>query len=183
MRKISSFQLILLLLVIALVAGNAYFGYSFYKAVRMQAALARDIAAVDVQIAALGQIYDIDALQAELASLEEQRDDAPFPEDVASTQIFNLVRTSGNRANVDWSFAEVGETEEEIEGGSGYEYRVFSYEVEATGTLTNIFNFITRIEADAPYNTLKMDDVELTYDSTTGDWTIAFNILVFAQPV
>lgn len=183
MRRMSSFQLILLLLVIALVAGNAYFGYSFYKAVRMQAALATEIRDVEDDIALYQQIYDIDALEAELAGLEQQRDDAPFPEDVESTQIFNLVRTSGNRANVDWSFAEVGETEEEIEGGSIYEYRVFSYEVSATGTLTNIFNFITRIEADAPYNTLKMDDVELTYDSKTGDWTIAFDILVFAQPV
>ncbi|MFQ5925557.1 MAG: hypothetical protein ACE5IE_06140 [Dehalococcoidia bacterium] len=182
MRRLSSFQLIFLLLVIALLAGNAYFGYRFYQAVRMQAALAQDIAAVEVQIAALGQIYNIDALQAELAALEQQLDDSPFPKEVESTDIFNLVRTSGNRANVDWSFAEVGETEEEIDG-SPYKYRVFSYEIEATGTLTNIFNFITRIEADAPYNTLKMDDVELTYDSTTGDWTIAFDILVFAQPL
>lgn len=182
MRRISSFQLILLLLVIALLAGNAYFGYSFYKAVRREAALAQDIVAVEAQIAALGQIYDIGALQAELASLEEQLDDAPFPEKVKSTDIFNVVRTSGNRANVDWSFAEAGRSEEEIDG-SVYEYRVFSYEVEASGTLTNIFNFITRIEEDAPYNTLKMDDVELTYDSKTGDWTITFDILVFAQPV
>ena len=182
MRRISSFQLILLLLVIALLAGNAYFGYSFYKAVQRQAALAVDIAAVEVQIAALGQVYDIDALEAELAALEVKLDDAPFPEEVESTEIFDLVRTSGNRANVAWSFAEAGETEEEIDG-SAYEYHVFSYEVSAFGTLTNIFNFITRIEADAPYNTLKMDDVELTYDSTTGDWTIAFDILVFAQPV
>lgn len=180
MRKISSFQLILLLLVIALLAGNAYFGYSFYRAVQRQAALAQDIAAVEAQIAALGQIYDIDALQAELAALEEQRDDAPFPEEVESTEIFNLVRTSGN--NVDWSFEEAGESEEEIEGGSANEYRVFSYEVSAIGTLTNVFNFITRIEADAPYNTLKIDDVELTYDSTTGEWTITFDILVYAQP-
>lgn len=181
MRRISSFQLILLLLVIALLAGNAYFGYSFYRSVQRQAALAQDIAAVEAQIAALGQIYDVYALEAELASLEEQLDDAPFPEEVESTGIFNLVRTSGNRANVDWSFAEAGETEEEIDG-SAYEYRVFSYEVEATGTLTNIFNLITRIEADAPYNTLKIDDVELTYDSTTGEWAITFDILVYAQP-
>lgn len=182
MRRISSFQLILLLLVIALLAGNAYFGYSFYRSVQRQAALAVDIAAVETQIATLGQIYDIDALQAELAALEEQRDDAPFPEEVESTKIFNLVRTSGNGANVEWSFTEARGTEEEIDG-SVYEYRVFSYEVEATGTLSNVFNFITRIEADAPYNTLKVNNVELTYNSTTGDWTITFDILVFAQPV
>jgi len=182
MRRLTSFRLILLLLVVALLAGIIYLGVGYYRDYQRQGVLAQDIAAVDSQISALRQMYDIEALEAVLASLEQQLAEAHFPMDVEDNTIYDYVRTAAEEAGVRIdSWVEEDVTEEEV-NGSYTEYRLFSYEVDVTGTLTAIFDFLSELEANAPYDTIKMDDVDLAYDSTTGDWTITFDMLVFAQP-
>lgn len=182
MRRLSAFRLFFLLILGALLVGNIYFGVMYYKAYRSQGALAQEIATVEAQIAAMVQLHSINALEAELAALEEELNDAPFPKDVDTNEIFDLVERSAARAALTIDAWAVGSVTEEGVDGSAYDYQVHSYEVTASGALSDIFRFLTQVEDNAPYETARIDDVALTYESGTDSWALTFDILVYAQP-
>lgn len=182
MRKLSSFQLVFLLLTIGLVAGTIYFGVLYYLSYRSEGALAQEIEDVDSTIASLQYIPDLDVLRGQLADLEEQLEEMPFPREVSG--IADYVESAAQYARVDlnrWS-AEAEPSAVQITGGSEYEYRVHSYEVTVAGSLNQIFNFLSQMEDNAPFDTVKLEDIELEYDSANDEWSLALTIYVYAQP-
>ena len=182
MKRLSGTRAIFLLIMVALLAGTIYFGVAYYQEYRREGTVEDDIATMEQQIAAMERYHDIDALEAELVSLQEQLAEAHFPEDVDSTLLFDIIRASATTAGIeDYSFSESGMTEKGV-NGSDYEYRVYAFEVTAVGTLDEIFEFLGEIEDNMPYDAVKMQDVDLVYDSDTESWEITFEIVVFAQP-
>ena len=182
MKGLSGTRAIFLLIMVALLAGTIYMGIDYYQESRREGTVEDDIATMESQIAAMEHYHDIDALVAELVSLQGQLAEAHFPGDVDSTLIFDLIRASATTAGIeDYSFSESGMTEKGV-NGSDYEYRVYAFEVTAVGTLDEIFEFLGEIEDNMPYDAVKMQDVELVYDSETESWEITFEIVVFAQP-
>lgn len=181
MRRLTGTRAILLLILVALLAGNIYLGVVYYQDRDSEDALADDIAAIEAQIATWERLHDISALEAELAALEEELAAVPFPPDVKHNIIHDYVMTAAEQAEAafdSWETDEVA-TEETV-NESGQEYRLFSYDATISGTLDEIFDFLGKMEANAPYDTIKLDDVELTYSSATLTWSISFTILVYA---
>jgi hypothetical protein len=106
----------------------------------------------------------------------------PFPEYVDDNEIFDLVQRSAETANVTISWAKGGMSTEAIIDGSESEYRVYHYDVTASGAMSDVFTFLSELEENAPYETTKLDEVELTSSGNSDSWSIEFEILVFAQP-
>ncbi len=182
MRRPSGFQALFLLIVIALLAGNIYFGIGYYRDGSSKGALSADLAAVEAQIDAFEQTYDIEELQAYLTNLLQQLEEAPFPMDVEDNVIYDHVRTAAEEAGAHIDSWTEGDVTDEAVNGSQTEYRLFSYETTVSGTLDEIFDFLAGVEENPPYETIKMDEVELAYDSDTLIWSMTFYIQVYAQP-
>ncbi len=182
MRKLSGTRLVLLLILVALVAGNIYLGIGYYQDRGSEDELADDIAAVEVQIATMERLHDIPALEAELAALEDELAEVHFPPDVEYIIIHDYVMAAADEAGVAFDNWKVEDTIETTVNGTEQEYRLFSYLATISGTLDEIFDFLAEIEANAPYDTIKLDEMELTYDSDTLTWSMSFTILVYAQP-
>ena len=182
MKRLSTFRLTFILILLPLVALSILFGVLAYQDYRDEDSLADEVEAVELQIARLGQLHDIDTLEAELASLVAQLNDMPFPQDVDTNEIFDLVHESAATAGVTIeSWAIEGVSVQPIDG-SALGYRVYHYEITASGTLSDVFTFLSEMEENAPYETIRLDDVELTYDEASDSWLITFEILAFAQP-
>ena len=183
MKRLSGTRAIFLLIMVALLAGTIYMGIDYYQENRREGTVEDDIATMEQQIADMERYHDIDALEAELVSLQEQLAEAHFPKDVDSTLILGLIIASADTAGLGSApnFKESGMTQKGV-NGSDYEYRVYAFEVTAVGTLDEIFEFLGEIEDNMPYDAVKMQDVDLVYDSDTESWEITFEIVVFAQP-
>lgn len=179
MKGLSTFRFATILILLVLVAVSILFGVLVYQDNRDEGKLADEVDAVEMDIARLAQLSDIDALETELASLMAQLNDVPFPQDVDTNEVFGLVDESAATANVTVSWAIKGMSTQPIIDGSDLEYRVYRYEVTASGALSNIFDFLRGMEENAPYETMRLDEVELTWADI---WSITFTILVFAQP-
>jgi len=181
-KRLSTFRLTFILILLPLVALSILFGVMAYQDYRDEESLADEVEAVELQIARLAQLHDIDTLEAELASLVAQLNDMPFPQYVKDNVIFGLVQQSAVTAGVTIeSWVIEGVTSEAIDG-SALGYPVYYYEVTASGTLPDIFTFLSEMEENAPYETIRLDEVELTYDTDSDSWSITFEILAFAQP-
>jgi len=181
-KRLSAFRLTLILIVLGLVAVSILLGVLTYQNSGDEDELDDEVKAVELQIVRLEQLHDIDALEAEFASLVSQLNDTPFPPYVDDNVIFGLVQQSSATAVVTIeSWAIEGVSVQSIDG-SASGYRVYHYEVTASGTLSNIFTFLGEMEENAPYETIKLDEVELTYGGDSVSWSIEFEILVFAQP-
>lgn len=184
MRGLSGTRAILLLILVALLAGNMYLGIAYYQDRDSEDALADDIAAVEAQIAAFEQAYDIEELEVDIANLLQQLAVAHFPLDVEYNTIHDYVLAAAEEAGVTFVTWEAEEDAiEQTVNGSGQKYRLFSYEATISGTLEEIFDFLAELEANAPYETITLTEVEVVYDSDTLTWSMVFTILVFAQPV
>ena len=182
MKRLSAVRLTLILIVLSLVAVSILLGVLAYQDSGDEDELADEIEAVELQIARLGQLHDIDALEAELVSLVAQLNDTPFPGYVDNNVIFGLVQQSAATANVTIkSWAIEGVSVQPI-AGSASGYRVYHYEVTASGAMSDVFTFLSEMEENAPYETTKLDEVELTSSGNSDSWSIEFEILVFAQP-
>jgi len=96
--------------------------------------------------------------------------------------IHDYVLAAVDEAGVAFETWAEGAVIEDTVNGTGQGYRLFSYETAVSGSLDEIFDFLTEMEANAPYDTIKLDDVELKYSSTTLTWSMEFTILVYAQP-
>ena len=184
MRKLSSFQLVFLLLTIGLVAGTIYFGVLYYLSYRSEGALAREIEDVESTISSLQYIPNLSVLRAQLAALEEQLEEMPFPKEVNNPEMWDYVRRAAQNADVDLRYwnAEDEPSQVQIAGGSASEYRVHTYDVTVAGSLTQIFNFLSQMEDNAPFDTVKLEDIDLEYDSEDDEWSLVFTIYVYAQP-
>ena len=183
MKKLSGTRGLLLLILVILLGMTIYFVIDYSNARSSKDGLADDIVAVDAQIAAFGQPYDIEELEAFITNLLQQLADAHFPQAVEQNIIYDYVLAAVEEAGVafdDWD-AE-GAVIEDTVNGTGQEYRLFSYEAAVSGSLDEIFDFLAEMEANAPYDTIKLDDVELKYSSDTLTWSMEFTILVYAQP-
>jgi len=183
MKKLSGTRALLLLVLVILLGVTIYFVVDYSQDRSSKDGLADDIAAVDAQIAAFGQPYDIEELEAFITNLLQQLADAHFPQDVEQNIIYDYVLAAVDEAGVafdDWD-ADAAVIEDTV-NGTGQGYRLFSYEAAISGSLDEIFDFLAEMEANAPYDTIKLDDVELTYDSSTLTWSMEFTILVYAQP-
>jgi len=181
--KLSGTRVILLLILVALVAGNIYLGIAYYQDRDREDTLADDIAAVESQIRGYELSYDIDALEVDLVNLQQQLAAAHFPLDVEYNTIHDYVGAAVEETGVDFESWEAEEDAiEKAVNGTGQEYRLFSYDATISGTLDEIFDFLAEMEANAPYETITLGEVELTYDSNTLTWSMAFTILVYAQP-
>ena len=181
MKGLSTFRLTLILILLPLVVVSILFGVLAYQNRGDEDDLADEVDAVELQIARLVQLHDIDAMQAELASLAAQLNETPFPPYVDDNVVFVLVQRSAETANVPITWATGGMSLETIDG-SALAYPVYYYEVTASGALSDIFCFLSEMEENAPYETLKLDDVELTYDQASDSWSIEFEMLAFAPP-
>ena len=182
MKKLSGTRALLLLVLIALLAGNIYFGIGYFSDRGSKNSLADDIDAVDAQIAAFGQPYDIEELEAFITNLLQQLADAHFPQEVTQNTVHNYVLAAVEEAGVAFETWTEGDVIEDTVNGTGQEYRIFSYDAEVSGSLDEIFDFLAEMEASAPYDTIKLEDMVLTYDSDTLTWSMEFTILVYAQP-
>lgn len=184
MKKLSSFQLVFLLITIGLVAGTVYFGVLYYLSYRSEGALAQEIEDVESTIASLQYIPNLDVLRGQLAALEEQLEEMPFPREVSNPEIYDYVWRAAQNAGVrlDYWSAEDEPSAVQIAGGSECEYRVHSYEVTVAGSLNQIFNFLSQMEDNAPFDTVKLEDIDLEYDSANDEWSLALIIYVYAQP-
>jgi len=183
MKRLTGTRAIFLLILVVLVAVSIYFGIGYYRGHGDKDALADDIAAVEAQIAAFEQTYNIEELEATLANLQQQLAEAHFPVNVEQNIIYDYVLAAAEEAGVAFPIwvAEENAVEKTV-NGTGQTYRLFSYEATVTGSLDEIFAFLAEAEANTPYDTIKLDEVKLTYDSSTHTWSMAFNILVYAQP-
>jgi hypothetical protein len=181
MKRITGKRALSLLIMFVLVGAIIYLGVTYFQDYRQEGTLEDEIAEKECEMAALPHFGDIGALEAELASLEDQLDDVYFPRDVDSTLIFDLIRASASTAEIeDYSFSEFSTTQTAVNGGA-HEYQLHSFEVTAVGTLDELFEFIGEVEGDMPYDAVQMQDMELIYDTATEIWEITFEILVFAQ--
>lgn len=181
MKRLTGFHAILLVILVALLAGNVYFAMAYNRDRSNEGILTDELAAIESQIEMYEQMYNIEALEVDLESLVQQLEEVPFTEDVEDNTVYDWVRTATEEAEVhidSW-------TEEDVidhaVNGSGYLYRLFSYEATVSGALTKIFDFLAELEENMPYETMKIDDVELTYDSETLTWSITFMVSVYAQ--
>jgi len=181
-KRLSTFRLTFILILLALIAVSALFGVKAYSDYHDEDKLADEVQAAELQIARLAQLHDIDTLTAELASLEAQLGDTLFPPYVENDKVNDLVDESAATANVAIESWAINDVSTQAIDGSAHKYRVYSYEVTASGKLSDIFTFLAEIEENAPYETMKLDEVELTQDEDTGNWSMSFSILVFAQP-
>ena len=183
MRRLSASRALLLLILVALAGLNIYFGIGYYLDRGDKDAVADDIAAVEEQIRVIEQRYNIEELEVDIVNLLQQLAEAPFPQDVERNIIHDYVMTAADKAGVafeDWDAAEAAI--ETTVNGTDQKYRLFVYDAVISGTLDEIFDFLAEMEANAPYETMKMDEVELSYDSATLAWSMTFTILVYAQP-
>jgi len=181
-KQLSAFRLTLILIVLVLVAINILLGVLAYQDNREEEKLADDVEAVELQILRLEQLHDIDALQAEYASLAAQVNDTPFPEYVDDNVMFDLVRQSATTTGVTIKSWTPGGVSVQPIDGSAIGYRVYGYEVTASGAMSDVLTFLSELEENAPYETTKLDGVELTHSGDSVSWSIEFEILVFAQP-
>jgi Tfp pilus assembly protein PilO len=184
MRKLSSFQLVFLFLTIGLVAGTIYFGVLYYLSYRNQGALAQEIKNVESTISSLQYIPNLSVLRAQLSALEEQLEAMPFPREVNNPEVYDYVWRAAQNAGVrlDYWNAEDEPSQAQITGGSDYEYRVHTYDVTVAGSMTQILNFLNQMEDNAPFDTVKLEDIDLEYDSVDVEWSLVFTIYVYAQP-
>ena len=181
--RLSGTRAILLLILVALVAGTIYMGIEYYRDRDSKDALDEKIAETEADIATWERLHDISALEADLAALEEELAAVHFPVDVEYNIIHDYVMAAAEEAGVDFESWEAEEDAiEETVNGTGQEYQLFSYDATISGTLDEVFDFLAEMEENAPYETIKLGEVELTYDSTTLTWSMAFTILVYAQP-
>ena len=182
MKRLSAFRLTFILILLGLVAVSILLGVLAYQDYRDEEKLEKEWKAVELQIARLEQLHDIDALVAERNRLLVQLNDTPFPEYVDDNVMFDLVRQSAATTDVTIeSWAPEGVSVQPIDG-SASGYRVYRYEVTASGAMSDVFTFLSEMEENAPYETTKLDEIELTYGGGSDSWSIEFEILVFAQP-
>ena len=182
MKRLSAFRLTLILIVLGLVAISILLGVLTYQGSGDEDELADEVEAVKLQIARLEQLHDIDGLEAELARLVAQINDTPFPEYVDDNVIFDLIRQSATITGVTVESWTPDNVSVQPIDGSASGYRVYGYEVTASGTLSNIFAFLREMEENAPYETVKLDDVKLDHGGSSDSWSIEFEMMVFAQP-
>lgn len=182
MKRLSAFRLTFILVLLVLGAVSILLGVLAYQDYRDEEKLADEVEAAELQIVRLEQLHDINVLEAEFASLVAQLNDTPFPEYVDDNVMFDLVRQSATATDVTiGSWAPEGVSVQPIDG-SALGYRVYRYEVTASGALSDVFTFLSELEENAPYETTKLDEVELTSSGNSDSWSIEFEILVFAQP-
>ena len=182
MRRLSGTRAIFLLILVALVVGTIYFGLTYYQENGREGTLEDKLASTAKDIATMAPYHDIGARQAELVRLRIQRAEAHFPRDVEYNAIHDYVMTAKEEAGVTFKSWDVEDPIEETVNGTEQEYRLFSYGATISGTLDEIFDFLAEMEANAPYETIKLIDVELIYDSYSDSWEMTFEIWVFAQP-
>ena len=182
MKRLSGTRALLLLVLVILLGVSIYFVVDYSQDRSSKDEVADDIAAVETQIAAFGQPYDIEELEAFITNLLQQLADAHFPQDVTQNTIHDYVLAAVDEAGVAFETWTEGAVIVDTVNGTGQEYQLFSYETAVSGSLDEIFDFLAEMEANAPYETITLGEVELTYDSNTLTWSMAFTILVYAQP-
>jgi len=181
-KKLAGTRGILLLILVVLLGVTIYFVIAYSNGRGSKDEVADDIAAVEAQIAAFGQPYDIEELETYITNLMQQLAEAPFPQSVTQNIIHNYVLAAVEEAGVAFeTWAEEDEAEVAV-NGTGQKYRLFSYEASVSGSLDEIFDFLAEMEENAPYDTIKLEEMTLEYDSTTLTWLMEFTILVYAQP-
>lgn len=186
MKELSAFRLTLILILLGLVAVGILLGVLAYQDYREEGDLEDDWKVLELDLKAERArsegSHDIGLLEAERDRLDAQLKDTEathFPPHVDDSEITDLISETEAEVTVSWSIE--GESIEPIGGGdSGY--LVHRYEVEASGNLESILEFLKELEDDDRYQTLKLDEVDLTYDGGSGIWSIEFEVLVYAQP-
>ena len=191
MRKPSRSQLVFMVIVAALLGVGIYFTVVAVQQVRAGPSVEKDIAQVQRQITTLTQRYDIDALEAELAGIEEELEEAPFPkaDAVENVEVHDLVIDAGHEAGVQGlSYIPAAPTTGTI-GGGDIEYKVLTYAVEVSATeLSGLYYFLDEIERNTLnlYETLVIDHVSMVYvpgtETVDECWTMSVHVVVYAQP-
>ena len=185
MKRLSAFRLTLILMVLGVVGVSILFGVLAYQSYNKEDDLADQVDEVELNIARLEQISDIGSLEAELASLTAQLNDAQithFPSYVDDNEMIDLIDESAATADVTIEYWATGGVSVQPIDGSASGYAVYHYRVEASGALSQIFTFLGEMEENTPYETMKLEDLGLTYSDGSDSWSIQFDILVYAQP-
>ena len=181
-KRLSIFRLTLIVILLVLVVVTALFGIKAFQDYRAEGRMADEAASLESQIAKMSQLPSASALQAELDSLQFELDTTPFPPSVDDNVMFDLVQQAADAAGTAFEEWVINDPTSQAIDGSALNYQVYSYNVTASGALSDIFDFLSEMEQNAPYQTMILDEIELTRDAKTARWSIAFEIMVFAQP-
>ena len=189
MKKLTQLQLLLLVAVVALIGLGVYFTVVIVQQVQAASDLETQMADVESDIASIENQYDLDALEAALATLEEDLDDSAFPkaDDVENIEVNDLVIYGLQNAEVQGQrFIPEGPIDVFL-NNNGTVYKAFIYEVGAAADkLPALYSFLDELEVNAPYETTVIENVVIEFVVATEEepayWTISIDIIVYARP-
>jgi len=181
MRRITPFELFLILAIIAVLAGNIYlFFYEYRPSLQARAEAEQGLVVWTQRLTMYQSIYSLSTLQARLNSIVAQLPHEPpvFPErtPILDVDVADLVIQSAETAGVSLrSFEPLGVYSERL--GTSV-YQAASYHVEASGQLANLNDFLGEIEG-GDFTTLRIMDIEITFSD--GTYNMGFDIIVLIQ--
>lgn len=176
MMRISRFQLILIVAVVALLGVNVFLAIGYFSAVSRKASLQSEIDIKERAIAAMPTDADISHLQNQKAAAEQRlREEALIPAEIDPLEphIIDVMQ----RAGIDfYNFNPGKEGQEKIGGGT---YTAHTYSItDVTERLSELIDFLELIE-ELPYDTLYIRNVKFT--SIGEVWTLQFNLVIITQ--
>ncbi len=186
MKKLSRTQLILIAAIVALLVVNVIFATGYLGAVSRKADLESDIEDKEAQIASMQVLYNIDALNRQLAEAERQlAEEAPFPQEIKTTDMARSIDETARQADITCYQFNPGAVSTTTVGGNTYSVKPYAIAVTKPPgeRLSRIINFLRLIEElrEEQYKTLKINNIELTDYAKEGIWNLEFNIEVIIR--
>jgi hypothetical protein len=179
-QKPSRLQLILIVAVVVLLVVNVFLAKGYFSAVSTKADLEEKVGRKETQIANLEGLYNIEALERELAEAQRKlAEEAPFLEDLDPLDLLDHIINAVQEAGLgSYSYTPGGVGTVGIGGGT-YKANSYAIELNSDEQLRRLIKFLRLIE-ELPYNTLKINDITL---SSAGDdtWNLKFNIVIITQ--
>lgn len=183
MKKFSRTQLILIGATVALLVVNIILAMGYLGAVSRKADLESDIETKEAQIAVMEELYNIDALNRQLAEAERRlAEEAPFPQEVSSINVADSIVDAKREAGITCFEFTRGSVSTTTIGGNTYQVMPYAIDITQPESLSRMIKFLRLIEElreEAQYKTLKIDDIELRFSEE--GWNLGFDIEIIIQ--
>lgn len=178
--SLSRLQVILLIAVALLLAGNAWL-YRGYRQEQQQIdEWDREYRRVSGQVNDLEQQYDIPRLEQEWAeALAELESEATFPEKVEPLDVADLVISTAVTHNVSLDALDNPVSTAKTVGSS--QYQVVQYDISAHGELPQLQEWLKGIEDSERSFSKTLYSNALNLSSGEGTWNASFSLMVLTQ--
>jgi|GEM_PF-5038533 len=183
-KGITFTQIALAAINIVLLALVIYFAVSYFGVVSKRTGLNRDIVLKQQQINSIGELQNIDALNSQLATAQQDLiDKSPFPVKLGSLDVVGQILEAAQDAHL--TCIQYTPSNAAPYTINGHSYVANRYSITSTGVnsagekLIRIIKFLQNIE-ELPYNAISISDLTMTQNEGK-TWTVAFTLSILSQ--